>query len=76
MSAQGDQACIQNCAQQLSAEGQQTFGALQQCIQASNCMTDECVEENCGPEIEACFGGGGIPGGGGGMGGAGLGSAA
>ena len=63
MCPQGDQGCLQQCFGQLSPEAQQVFMSLQQCIQSNMCETDECVEENCGAEIEACFGGAG-PGGG------------
>ncbi len=53
--AEGDQACVNDCFGQASAEGAALFEAAVTCIQANG-------EEACAEEIDACLGGGG-PGG-------------
>ncbi len=66
------QACLQQCVSAASAEGQQIFTALNQCI-ATNCVTaggsidQGCITQQCAAEASACtaggMGGGGAGGG-------------
>jgi len=57
-----DQACVQQCVNQLSPEGLQAFNAWNQCLQASGCSSQatpeaqqQCIDQNCSNEYLACF---------------------
>lgn len=58
-----DQACAEQCVNQASAEGGQSFNQLQQCFANSGCnSTDQdCLLNSCPNEVNECQNGGGSP---------------
>ena len=55
---QGDQQCLQGCVQRADAQGQGQFNDVQECLQRTGCLDREpdTCNEDCGNEIDACFG--------------------
>ncbi|MEE2755617.1 MAG: hypothetical protein VYA30_03095 [Myxococcota bacterium] len=50
----GMQQTRNECIEATSPESYALFEAIISCGSANNCMTDECINENCGAQIEAC----------------------
>ena len=62
----GDMACAQQCQQNATPEANNRLQAVFACAQANQCVNQAdgsinqmCLEQNCAPELGACFGGGG-----------------
>lgn len=75
---QTDQACLNACGAQASSTAITQYNALVDCMNTNSCTTTQCLQMNCGAELNACIGssgtGGGAGGAGGGSGGGGGGS--
>ncbi len=56
-----DQACLEGCLQSASPEAQDQYFAIAACYQVNECELSAdptaCVNERCGPELQACFAG-------------------
>jgi hypothetical protein len=58
----GGQACVQNCFETATPEAQNRYQAIIGCAQAAGCtgldgsIDQTCLNEECGAELEACFG--------------------
>lgn len=50
-----DDDCANACYEEGSEEGVSLFFDVLDCMAENECETGECLEENCGPQIEACF---------------------
>ncbi|MFV8753811.1 hypothetical protein ACNOYE_24975 [Nannocystaceae bacterium ST9] len=49
--------CQVSCFYDATALAQSQGQALQDCIEANQCMDDPCIAENCGAELQTCAGG-------------------
>lgn len=47
-------ACVEDCLEDGSSDGQNQVLNLLNCAAEAGCETSECLEENCGSEINAC----------------------
>jgi hypothetical protein len=50
-----DASCSNQCIQDASASAQQAILDLANCIDASQCQDDGCLQEKCGAELNACL---------------------
>ena len=56
------EACATNCDTQVTEQAaKNALHALFQCIVDSQCEDTACIEQRCGDELNACYGGGGQP---------------
>jgi len=54
--ADNDEACFAACMKGMPDDEFAKFEAVGTCINNSGCETDECVQESCATEIQACIG--------------------
>ncbi|MEZ4465524.1 MAG: hypothetical protein R3F43_13870 [bacterium] len=50
-----DDACVNRCYSQGSAQGRAGVDAIYDCAGRAGCQDYDCVERQCGAQLQACF---------------------